>query len=225
MPRGAVLVHGLWHGAWAWEPVQQRLEHAGVSNVAVDLPLTSLDDDIAAVRAALDEFDLPTVLVGHSYGGAVITGAGTHPLVDELVYLAAFQLAEGESVGRTLPDRGIPATEIGDALRFDGDLVSLDPALGLELMYHDVAPPAAAAAIARLRPVHRAVFGGVPTEIAWRSVQSTYLVCEQDRAVHPELERAMSARATRCVALPCGHTPTFARPDEVAALIIAAIRR
>jgi pimeloyl-ACP methyl ester carboxylesterase len=225
VPAGAVLVHGLWHGTWAWQPVQERLTSAGVRTVAVELPLTSLDDDIAATRAALDEFGSPAVLVGHSYGGAVITGAGTHPLVTELVYLAAFQLAEGESVGRTLPDEAIPATRLGDALRFDGDLVGLDPELAVELMYHDVAPEAAAAAVARLRPVHRAVFSGVPNEIGWRSVASSYVVCDQDRTVHPDLERAMSARATRRVTWPCGHTPTLGRPDDVADLIVAATRR
>ena len=167
---GAVLVHGLWHGAWAWDGVRARLEAAGVPSAAVELPLTSLEDDVAATVATLDRFGKPAVLVGHSYGGAVVTAAGGHPQVTHLLYLAAFALAEGESVGRALPDRDIPPTGLGDALRFsaDGQQVSVDPALADDLFYADAPAVAAAAAVARLRPVHRSVFRGVPATIAWR---------------------------------------------------------
>ncbi len=78
---GAVLVHGLFNGAWAWDGVRARLEAAGVPSAAVELPMTSLEDDVAATVAELDRFGKPAVLVGHSYGGAVVTAAGEHPLV------------------------------------------------------------------------------------------------------------------------------------------------
>jgi hypothetical protein len=141
------------------------------------------------------------------------------------VYLAAFQLAEGESVGRTLPDLDIPATRLGAALRFmqDGDQVSLDPVLAREIMYADVAPDTADAALARLRPVSRAVFGGVPEVIAWRRVPSTYVVCADDLTVHPALERAMAARATVRHEWPGGHSLAVTRPGAVADLIIEVI--
>ena len=92
---GAVLVHGLWHGAWAWDGVRARLEAAGVPSAAVELPMTSLEDDVAATVAELDRFGKPAVLVGHSYGGAVVTAAGEHPHVRHLLYLAAFAAGRG----------------------------------------------------------------------------------------------------------------------------------
>ena len=224
---GALLVHGLWHGSWAWDDVQERLSAAAVTSAAVDLPMRDLPGDIAVVRTALDDFDRPVVLVGHSYGGAVITDAGTHPLVRELVYLAAYQLDAGESVGRALPDVPMPRTRLAEALRFDdsSDEVWVDPALGAELFYGDAPAGVSSAALARLRPAHRPVFRGVPEQIAWRDIPSTYVVCTADQTVHPELERAMATRATRIVELTGGHSPLITRPDAVAELIVAAVNR
>ncbi len=224
---GAVLVHGLWHGGWAWDEVRERLFAVDVPSVAVDLPMRDLAGDVAAVRTALDDFDRPAVLVGHSYGGAVITDAGVHPLVRELLYLAAFQLDTGESVGRTLPDLAVPPTRLGAALRFDdiSDEVRVDPHLGAAALYGDAPAELVAAALARLRPVHRPVFRGVPEQIAWRAVPSTYVVCTADETVHPDLERAMGRRASRVVELGAGHSPLLTEPDAVADLIVDAVTR
>lgn len=216
---GALLVHGLWHGAWSFDAVRSALTEQGIPSAAVELPLTDLAADVQATRDALDDFGRPAVLVGHSYGGAVVTAAGDHPLARELVYLAAFQLDAGESVSRTGPGRDLPDTRLPDAMRVSGDQIALDPDVGLALIYSDASADVAAAAVARLRPVHRQVFRGVPEVIAWRTVPSTYVVCTEDRAVHPELQRAMAARATRTVEWPCGHSPTATRPRAVADLI------
>jgi pimeloyl-ACP methyl ester carboxylesterase len=223
---GAVLVHGLWHGAWAWDGVRARLEAASVPSAAVELPFTSLEDDVAATVAALERFGKPAVLVGHSYGGAVVTAAGEHPQVTHLLYLAAFALAEGESVGRALPERDIPPTGLGAALRFSADgQVSVDPALAVDLFYADAPAVAAAAAVARLRSVDRSLFRGVPAAIAWRQRPSTYVVCADDRAVHPDLQRAMAERAgSDPREWPGGHSPALTRPAEVADLIAALAR-
>ena len=224
---GAILVHGLWHGGWVWDAVRRDLDRAGVANGVVELPMSDLAADIAATSRVIDEFDRATVLVGHSYGGAVITDAGTHPHVAHLLYLAAYQLAEGESVGRTLPDLGIPPTRLGEALRFsdDGQVVTLDPGLAAELLFGDVPADAVSAAISRLRPVRRAVFRGVPERIAWRSRPSTYVVCAADQVVNPDLERAMAARATTRYQWPGGHSPMLTRPGTVAALIASLAER
>jgi pimeloyl-ACP methyl ester carboxylesterase len=216
---GAVLVHGLWHGAWCWDAVRAALDDRGVESVAVDLPLTDLAADTRATREALDRFGRPAVLVGHSYGGAVVTGAGTHPLVRELVYVAAFQLDDGESVSRTRAGQGLPDTRLGEAMRVSGDEVALDPSLGRSLLYGDAPADVAHAAVARLRPVHRAVFRGVPEAVAWRTVPSTYVVCTADEAVHPERQRAMARRATRTEEWPSGHSPAASRPEQLADLI------
>jgi pimeloyl-ACP methyl ester carboxylesterase len=221
---GVVLVHGLWHGAWTWDAVRQRLDGQGISSVAVELPLTSLDDDVAATAASLAAFDRPAVLVGHSYGGAVVTAAGVYPSVRQLVYLAGFQLDVGESVSRVLPDRELPETRLPEALRIDGNLVELDPVLGAELLYHDADADTAAAAMARVRPVQRSVFRGIPPAIAWHSVPSTYAVSTDDRVVHPQLQRAMAERASRVVEWAGGHSAPLVRADDVTALIVETIR-
>ena len=92
-------------------------------------------------------------------------------------------------------------------------------------MYNGVPAQVTADAVARLRPVHRSVFSGVPGAIAWRTVESTYVVCTDDLTVHPDLQRAMADRATHRIEWDCGHSPAAARPDQVADLIIAAARR
>ena len=215
-------MHGLWHGAWCWDDVRSALSARGVDSLAVDLPLTDLAADTAAVRAALDAAGRPAVLVGHSYGGAVVTAAGAHPLVRELVYLAAFQLDEGESVSRTrLGD--LPDTRLAEAMVVSGDEVGLDPVLGPQLLYGDAPADVTAAATARLRPVGRQVFRGVPEAIAWRTVPSTYVVCTADEVVHPERQRAMAARATRAVEWACGHSPSATRPDAVADVVAGRV--
>jgi pimeloyl-ACP methyl ester carboxylesterase len=221
---GAVLVHGLWHGAWCWDGVRAALAERGIDSLAVELPLTDLAADTAAAEEALDRFGRPAVLVGHSYGGAVVTAAGTHPLVRELVYVAAFQLDEGESVSRTRVGEGLPETRLGEAMRVAGDEVGVDPDLGPRLLYGDAPDDVRTAAAARLRPVGRALFRGVPAEIAWRSTPSTYVVCTGDEAVHPLLQRAMAARATRVVEWPGGHSPAATRPGAVADLVAGRVR-
>ena len=224
---GVVLVHGLWHGGWVWDAVRRHLDREGIVSSVVELPMTDLASDVAATTLAIDGFDRPVVLVGHSYSGAVITGAGVHRHVAHLLYVAAFQLAEGESVGRTLPELALPPTRLGDAMRFsaDGEDVTLEEGLAAELMYGDAPVQVAHAAVSRLRPVRRAVFHGVPDQIAWRRCPSTYLVCSDDQVVNPDLERAMAARATASLEWPGGHSPMITRPDALAALIASLAKQ
>jgi len=184
--------------------------------------MTSLADDAAAVRRVLDDSPEPVLLVGHSYGGAVITAAGEHSNVAGLVYLAAFQLTETESIGRTLPDREIPGTRLGEALVFstDGTEVSVDPLVGAPLLYAGVDATEVERSIALLRPVGRRLFRDLPAVASWRSRPSTYAVCAADLVVAPDLQRGMAERATQVVEWPVGHACIQSHPDLLARLII-----
>jgi len=188
--------------------------------------MTALGDDVAAVRRALDLVRGPVVLVGHSYGGAVITVAGAHSAVRRLVYVAGFQLDVGESISRVLPESGIQATRLGAALRFSEDArqVGVDPVMARELLYGQAPTAEADAAIAQMRPVPRALFGSRVDRVAWRTVPSTYAVCAQDLTVAPQLQRAMAQRATDSLEWASDHSPLMSHPDLVAALLIGAAR-
>jgi pimeloyl-ACP methyl ester carboxylesterase len=218
-----VLVHGAWHGAWCWETVARRLDEAGIRAVAVDLPSVSepaatLADDADRVLAELDEIEEPALLVGHSYGGAVVTDAGVHPRVEHVVFLTAFALDEGESVS----DNAVPGGEsmtLVDALVFDGDTVSVDPARATEFFYHDCSDAVAAAAIARLRPHALASMMGTPRAVAWRGKPSTYVLCADDRAVVLPLQRNLAARTGATIEIATSHSPFLSRPQALAAVL------
>jgi pimeloyl-ACP methyl ester carboxylesterase len=221
-PAHVLLVHGLWGGAWVWSSVGERLDAAGIPHTAVDLPLRAFDGDVAAVTAGLDAVTGPVVLVGHSYGGAVITAAGSHPSVRELAYVAAFQLDAGETVATVLGDRAFAPSEMDQVMRtmVRGGEVVPDAATIRPLLFNRTPGPVADAALARMRPVSTALFRGTPSEVAWRARRSTYVVCRDDRTVTPELQRAMAQRATRTVELDADHCPMDSAPDELAALLV-----
>jgi pimeloyl-ACP methyl ester carboxylesterase len=220
-----VLVHGLWHGGWCWDAVREHLDAAGVSSAAADLPMTSLAADVWALEQMLDDLGEPVLLVGHSYGGAVITAAGAHPSVRGLVYLAAFALAETESISRVLVERSIPPTELARALvvSADGSEVAMEPVLGAALLYPGVPEVEVARSLALVRPVGRALFRGTPGSCAWRVKPTTYAVCEQDLVVSPELQRAMAARAGTVVSWPVGHACIQSDPELVSELLVGTV--
>jgi pimeloyl-ACP methyl ester carboxylesterase len=223
--RGAtvVLVHGAWHGAWCWDEVVRRLDTAGIPNVALDNPSVtnsnaSLADDVDNVTQALDKIDGPVVLVGHSYGGAIVTDAGTHPLVRHLVYCSAFALDVGESVMKN----SLVGGEVGpldEALCFDGDVVTVDRAGAIAAFYHDCADEVARAAASQLRPQAFGALGGVVRAAAWRTIASTYLLCTDDRALTPALQRSSAARVSTTVEIAASHSPFLSRPNDVADLL------
>jgi pimeloyl-ACP methyl ester carboxylesterase len=236
MDRPVVLVHGAWHGAWAWERVVPLLTVAGVECMALDLPghgedggpFGDLDFDVARVRQCLDEGSGDVVLVGHSYGGAVITEAGLHPAVEHLVYVAAFALDDGESCvsaaaaeseAGQISHEGRPNLGAGFIMG-SGDMITLDPASAEECFYNDCDPDTVAWALARLGPQPLITLQGTPKLAAWRTKPSTYVVCVDDMAVHPELQRIMARRCGSVVEWPTDHSPLLSRPDLVAGLLV-----
>lgn len=215
-----VLVHGAWHGAWCWEKVVPLLAKDGVDVTTIDLPLTSFDDDVQVTSDALARVGRPVVLCGHSYGGAVITAAGHAPDVEHLVYLTAFACDEGESPAATAVGVDLPSTDLASAFVVQDDgTATLTRDGAVKGLYHDCDRADVEAALARLRPLHMSCFTTPLGPPAWGEKPATYVVCTDDRAIHPALQRHMAARCTTTVEWPTAHSPFLNRPDLVARLL------
>ncbi|HTT86491.1 MAG TPA: alpha/beta hydrolase [Acidimicrobiales bacterium] len=230
-----VLVHGAWHGAWCWERVVAGLSDRGTSAVALDLPghgadadpMGDLHDDAARVRDVLDGLDEPVVLVGHSYGGAVITEAGEHPVVDRLVFIAAFALDVGESCMAAAVEASAEAgtswegrPNLGEAFVVGEDgRGTLEPEVAADCLYNDCDDQTVAWALRHLGPHPLANLEQTPAAAAWRSKSSTYVVCTEDLAVHPDLQRLMARRCQERIDWPTGHSPFLSRPGLVTGLL------
>jgi pimeloyl-ACP methyl ester carboxylesterase len=214
--KSVVLVHGAFVDGSGWKPVADILERDGYSVYVVQEPLTSLEADVAATRLVLDRAG-PSVLVGHSWGGMVISEAGNHPSVRSLVYVAAFQPIAGESAGALqaqLPPAATSVVPVG------GGFLQVDP----KSFHQDVAQdlPARAvhfSAISQV-PIAGASFGAPAQPPAWQAKPSYAVVATQDREINPELERFMSRRAnSETIELKASHAVFLSHPREVAALI------
>lgn len=235
MPTSVVLVHGAWHGAWCFDRVVAGLHDAGIDAVAVDLPghgddrgpFGDLHTDAARVREVIDRLDGDCVLLGHSYGGAVITEAGVHPAVQHLVFLCAFAIdaeescmaaAVRESEALDISFEGRPT--LADAIVIDADGSSTVRAdLAAACFYHDCDEATTNAALASLGPQPMVTLGDVPHAVAWRRRPSTYVVCTEDLAVPPDLQRVMARRCTTTVEWPTSHSPFLSAPERIVDLL------
>ncbi|MDX3771780.1 alpha/beta hydrolase [Streptomyces sp. NBC_01707] len=213
-----LLVHGAWHGAWCWEKLVPELTAKGWHVIAVDLPSASAEpdntagmyDDARVVRACLDSIDGPVTIVAHSYGGVPATQAVADATnVDRIVYLSAFQLDEGESLAG-LSGGQIPSSDTGTLP------VPAEPSKHL---YSGAAAEDADRAAKRLVPQTMKSFSEPLTSTAWKTVSSSYIICEQDEILPPAFQEAMSARSGRSYRLSCGHSPFLSMPAELAGLI------
>ena len=224
-----VLVHGAWHGAWCWAGLQHALDDLGVASYAVDLPghgtstepLTDLSGDADHVAAVLRKLGTPAVLVGHSYGGAVITeAAGRHPDVAHLLYLTAFALEPGESVMSLLASLPQARVALGLAIVADADGGStIDPTKATAAFYGECSPSAAAAAVARLCPQQLVTMTDAVTASPRVSIPSTYVRCLRDEAVHISHQDVLAARCGTTLTLDTDHSPFVSRIAETAAII------
>ena len=216
-----VLTHGAFHGGWCFAPLEAELGSRGVRSVVVELPLSDLTADAAAVTAVLDAVDGPVLLLGHSYGGAVITVAGNHPSVERLVYLTALGPDAGEHASGgpvAIGAEFLSSMRVGD----DG-IAFIDPELAARVFYPDIDPIDAARWVAELRPGNTG--GAVIVErAAWRTTPSTYVVCADDPIVLPEAQRAIAVRIGADVVEIAGdHSPMVARPVELADILCALL--
>ncbi|MBA3339141.1 MAG: alpha/beta hydrolase [Geodermatophilaceae bacterium] len=216
-----MLVHGAWHGAWAWETLLPHLATAGLNGVAVSLPSSGGEGDLAAdahaVRTALEELDGPAVLVGHSYGGIVISEAATAESVRHLVYLSAYLLPTGSSLLDAL------GHELPYWIRVDEKAGVLRVHDAAKRFYGDVAPGPTAAALQQLTTQTLSSFRDAQTRAAWERIASTYLVCDQDRAVPPQSQHTMSRSATNVGTLHSSHSPFLSQPARLAAILTGII--
>jgi pimeloyl-ACP methyl ester carboxylesterase len=219
-----LLVHGAWHGAWCWEPVRAELDADGWRSHAVDLPSANppagrpegarpagMLDDAAVIRESLRRIEGPVVVVAHSYGGVPTTEAISDAAnVVRAVYVAAFQLDAGESM---FTFRGTPVPDDGAG--------QVPPHPDSRRLFFDDVPEAdAARATARLRPQAVRSFAERVTSAGWRTVPSSYVVCERDLVFDPSQQRELAARADSAHRLASGHSPFLSMPRQLTDVLV-----
>jgi pimeloyl-ACP methyl ester carboxylesterase len=217
--RNIVLVHGAWADGSCWSRVIALLQAKGFHVVAVQNPLTSLADDVAATKRIIALQDGPVILVGHSYAGVVITEASNDPKVVGLVYVAAFAPSEGESINSV--SKPYPPAPLGSELRPDAQgFLTATPKAIAEDMAQDLPDTEQQILAATQGQTAAAVFGATVTTAAWKSKPSWAVIAGNDRAIPPKLEKdeAAAIKATS-ITLPANHLAMLSHPREVAALI------
>jgi len=217
--KNIVLVHGGFVDGAGWKGVYKILKRDGYNVSIVQNPTTSLEDDVAVTKLILAAQEGPTILVGHSYGGAVITEAGNHPKVSALVYIAAFAPDKGESVGSLIKDP-LPGAPVPPILAPQNGFLFLDKAKFPASFAADVDPEKAAFMADSQVPWGVAALSGKISEPAWRTKPSWYLLTTEDRMIPPDAQRAMSKRAgATVVEIKGSHAVYVSQPGAVARLI------
>lgn len=215
--RNIVIVHGAFVDGSGWRAVHDILEKDGYRISIVQEPLTGLADDVAATKRVLDRQDGPVVLVGHSYGGSVVTIAGTDPKVSRLVYVAALQPDVEETAGQLLskfPDRNTAVQPAGEGY------LRLDPAKFAPTYAADVAPAEARFMAESQVPIAQAVFGAPTTAAAWRTKPSYAILTTRDLAANPDLQRWMYERSgAKVTTVAASHAVYISHPKIVARVI------
>jgi pimeloyl-ACP methyl ester carboxylesterase len=218
-----VLVHGAWADGSSWSAVIEQLQAEGRKVTAPQFPLTSLADDVARLRQVLALQDGPTVVVGHSYGGQIMTALGTDaPNVVGLVYIAAFGLDEGESLGASLA-QGPVTPALAHRFVDERGFVWLSEDDFVNHFAADVDPVKARVLYAVQQPLAAAAFDELMGVPAWKSLPSWYLVASDDQALPPDAERLFAKRmGATVVEVPSSHLAMVSHPGDVAKLTAAA---
>jgi pimeloyl-ACP methyl ester carboxylesterase len=217
-----VFVHGAWANSSAWDKVMPLIEAAGLTGTAVSLALASLPEDAAIVKRAIALIDGPLLLVGHSYGGSVITEAGSDPKVAGLVYVAAFAPDKGQSAGSL--GAGGPPTRLLEVVRPDANGFFKLTREGVdEVFAQDLTAAERALIFANQNPLAGAALGGEITTPAWKEKPSWYLRASEDHTIHPELQKTMATTiGATTVSIASSHLPMLSHPQAVADLIVKA---
>lgn len=221
LAKNAVLVHGAYADASCWLAVIPYLQEAGLNVMAVQNPLTSFADDVEATKRILALLDGPTVLVGHSYAGMIITETGVDPKVTALVYVAARAPDAGEDY--TALAATYPKPPASSGLVHAGGFAQLSEAAFIRDFAGDLPAPKAKALYAVQGRISDTLFNAKTTVAAWRSKPSWYAVSKNDRTIDPGLERFMAKRmGATTVELDASHVSLISQPLAVAQLILAA---
>ncbi|TBD64271.1 alpha/beta hydrolase [Rhizobium ruizarguesonis] len=219
--RNVVLAHGLFADGSCWTEVIARLQAAGLNATAVQNPLTTLPEAVAAVKRVLDRQDGPTVLVGHSFSGMMVTEAGVHPNVSALVYVAARAPDAGEDY--TALAKTYPTPPASAGIVFDGDEGRLSEEAFLRDFAGDLPEAKAKVLYAVQQPFQKALLTGKTTQATWRSKPSWYAVSTEDRTINPDLERFMAKRmGAKTIEIQASHLSLISHPDEITKLILTA---
>jgi pimeloyl-ACP methyl ester carboxylesterase len=218
----AILVHGAWADGSSWSKVIPLLQARGLRVTAVQLPLNSFDADVATVKRAIALEDGPTVLVGHSYGGVLITETGDDSKVIGLVYIAAFAPDVGQSAGSL--GASVEPARLGAEIRPDHDgFLKLTESGVKNDFAQDLTPTEKSVLFAVQGPTAGPALGGNVSVAAWKDKPSWYLVATADRAIQPALQRAMAKTIdAKTTEVTSSHVAMLARPEETANLILEA---
>lgn len=217
-----VLVHGAFADGSCWAKVIALLAAKGFTAIAVQNPLSSLADDVKAAHRVIDQQEGRVLLVGHSWGGAVITEAGNHPKVAGLVYIAAGAPDSGQSFQDWWADY-TPVAGAGHIRPYGEDYVAMTPEGVRQHFVQDLPAEEAAIVWATQGPIAARCFGDKISEAAWRKRPSWYLVAEDDQTIPPAVERDSAKRMEAItLSLPSSHVPMLSQPQVVADFIAAA---
>ena len=219
--RNVVLVHGLFADGSCWTEVIARLQAAGLNATSVQNPLTTLPEAVASAQRVLARQEGPTVLVGHSFSGMIVTEAGMHPSVAALVYVAARAPDAGEDY--TALAKTYPTPPASAGIIFDGDEGRLSEEAFLRDFAGDLPAAKAKVLYAVQEPFNKALLAGRTTHAAWRSKPSFYAVSTEDRTINPDLERFMAKRmGAKTIEVKASHLALISHPDEITNLILEA---
>src|SRR5437016_10066180 len=219
--RNVVLVHGAYADGSSWSEVIPLLQRAGLNVSAVQNPLTSLADDVDATRRILALQDGPTVLVGHSWAGTVISEAGADPKVSALVYVAARAPDAGEDYGALAAKFPKPPASAG-LVESDG-YAQLNEEAFVKYFAGDIEPVKARALYAVQGRISSTLFASRTTVAAWKSKPTFYAISKQDKTTAPELERFLADRMkAKTIEVDASHVSLISKPKEIAALILLA---
>lgn len=221
-PTTIVLVHGAFADGSSWDRIAPMLESKGYRIVAVHAPLSSLADDVAATRRAIELAPGPVLLVGHSYGGFVITEAGTNDKVTGLVYISAFAPDNGESISGMFVDK--PPPEWVKTAQIDSAGFAWLPRETVATLFAQDLPDADVSLITTKQgPLAMKVFDDHITTAAWHKKPSWFVLPDQDRMIPPEAQEMMSKRAgSKVTKLHSSHVPMLSHPKDVATVILKA---